>query len=199
MGSTFSVILVISACIGLLMIVGGMFLMYKGVITLQATPKTEALTVRWRKQFVLTTQVPALGFFLIGLAFVVFAMWFAKPVPDSPLRISGNVSGVQSPIKVSVRSEPGVIERDITDNNPSFTGTVYPNLHTLVLDVTAPGYGPHQESFNEDKWLSNHSIDLGAVNLTKLVSESQPNPGDIEPIPFQPPPQSSEGTYGVTP
>jgi hypothetical protein len=193
----FNFLLIISAFGGLSMIIGGMYLLYKGVITLRATPKADALTVRWRKQFVFSTQVPALGFFLMGLALMVLALWYARPKPDLPLTISGSVAGVEAPIKVLVRAEPWDFERGVTGTNPSFTGTVYPNLHTLLVDVTAPGYQPDDRSINEADWLNKHSINLGTINLTKIVVEGQTNPADIAPLPFPTPASSSTGTFGA--
>jgi hypothetical protein len=192
--STFNTILIISACCGLLMIVGGMFLIYRGTITLQATPKADALTVRWRKQFVISTQVPAIGFFLIGLVFVVIALWFATPVPDLPLTIQGEAPGIQSPITISVRTDPWLFTRE---PGGRFIGAVHPNLHVLVVETTAPGYEP-VTTYTQD-WLKDRAVDLGPINLRQVLSKIHPNPADIEKLPegFVPPPVSSKGMYGV--
>jgi len=65
--TVFDIVVLIAAACGLAMVVGGIWLLARGAITLAATPKTDALTLEWKKQFRINTQVPGLAFFLVGL------------------------------------------------------------------------------------------------------------------------------------
>jgi hypothetical protein len=64
---------------GIVMVVGGILLLYKGSIKLEVASKDPALSVEvFEKQFRLTTHAPALGLFAIGLLFVGLAIYFAR-------------------------------------------------------------------------------------------------------------------------
>ena len=66
---TADIVIVLAGVCGLLMVVGGLGLFYKGAITLQVASQNQAVKIEFFKQFKLTTQYPALAFFVIGLAF----------------------------------------------------------------------------------------------------------------------------------
>ena len=53
---------------GIVMVIGGIVLIYKGALKLEVASKDPALTLElFQKHFRLTTNVPALGIFVIGL------------------------------------------------------------------------------------------------------------------------------------
>src|SRR5438067_13722224 len=78
MNSTFDAVIVITVVCGLLMVVGGMVLLYKGTITLQDSNPDEAIRVGFKHMINVTTRYPALGLFVISLVFTVVALYFAQ-------------------------------------------------------------------------------------------------------------------------
>jgi hypothetical protein len=85
MNSTFDAVIVITVVCGLLMVVGGMVLLYKGTITLKDSNPDEAIQVEFKHMINVTTRYPALALFVIGLVFTVVALYFAQSegLPDS--------------------------------------------------------------------------------------------------------------------
>ena len=62
--TVFELVALVAAIAGLAMVIGGIWLVAKGILTMAATPQADALTVELKKQFRLRTQVPGLAFFL---------------------------------------------------------------------------------------------------------------------------------------
>src|SRR5215831_15103053 len=78
-----------AGCIcGLLMVIGGMILLYTGAVSLNKTSKEEAASLEFKRLFRLTTHYPALGLFIIGLAFIVTSVILSRP-PDNRITMTG--------------------------------------------------------------------------------------------------------------
>ena len=174
---------------GIAMVVGGIALLYKGAIRLEAASKDPALTVDlFNKQFSLATRFPALGLFVIGLLFIIVAMYAAK-VPDVPsIPISGEVDDVDGPITVTVHTEWTLMapQREVSD-------VLRPSLDVLWIRIAAPGFLAREMAFPRDTM--NGRIKLGTVHLERVHEKMEPNETNIKAAPFTAPkfdPRSQE-------
>ena len=96
-----TVILMAGAC-GLLMVIGGLGLFYKGAVSLEVASKDEAVQIEFFRRFKLTTQYPALAFFLIGLAFTGLSLLPRTPETASTLHVVGQIDAPE-PAKVTLQ------------------------------------------------------------------------------------------------
>ena len=185
-----TVILLTATC-GLMVVAGGIYLLSKGAITLAATTPADALTIEWQKKFRLNTQVPGIAFFMLGLGFVMAALRSASPAEARPVDLRGEVSGVDGPVTLIIRTQPLPL--------PVFTGGViryrfYPDFSVLMLEASAPGY----ESMPVPVEIARSGvIDVGKLHLKRKIDEISAKPESILPIDFQPPPVTATvGTFG---
>jgi len=192
--TVFEVVALIAAFCGFAMVLGGIWLMAKGVITLAATPKTDALTIEWKKQFRMNTQVPGLAFFMVGLLFVWVALRSLHPADIVPIEFEGTIKGVEEPVSILVR--PHAWELPSTTSG-EITGKIYPDLSVLVLVVNAPGYQPYSKLIKL-KADGPRLAQLGTLELHRNVRESDLSKS-ITDLPFNAPaPAKSENAaFGV--
>ncbi len=191
----FDWIVIIGGICGLFMVIGGMILLYKGNITLNKTSKDEAVTLEFRKMIKITTHYPALGLFVIGLAFIIVSAVFAKPKEVTSLAIKGHVN-VDDPSSVTffVYTGHGGLPR-LTDRE--IDEIVYPHLKILKVDITAPGYSPPTIT----KTIGSSDIKKGIASLgeitftNKKAEKPQTNPDNIKPVKEELPPLSAGGKF----
>jgi hypothetical protein len=153
---------------GIIMVVGGILLLYKGAIKLEVASKDPALTLEvFEKQFKLTTHAPALGLFVIGLLFIGLAIYFGRETTATPIELKGETGVTDEPVTVFVLSRWGV---------PAVGGSVHhvlrPHLDVLWIDISAPGYDTYTKSF-----LRNHikaSVNLGEIKLRRKIPRIEP-------------------------
>jgi F0F1-type ATP synthase membrane subunit c/vacuolar-type H+-ATPase subunit K len=168
------------AC-GIAMVVGGIFLLYKGAIELESASKDPALTVDlFKKQFSLSTRVPALGLFVIGLLFVGASMWVAMKTDVPRIPVVGEFIDMDEPINVTVHKEWSVAssQREVND-------VLRPSFDVLWVKMVAPGYDPLDMSFSRDRMAG--EIQLGKVTLKRAIPKIEPRPENIEPVNFPAP------------
>lgn len=180
--SAFEVVALVGALAGLSMVLGGIWLVAKGVITMAATPRADALTIEWKKQFRMNTQVPGLAFFLVGLLFIAVSLIFLKPSAIDPIEFEGRLKDVDEPVSILVRPANWELPSNSTGE---ISGKVYPDFSFLVLVVNAPGYEPLTKPVKIDAE-GHRMARLGTLELRRKVKES-----DLEkrvaPLPFPPP------------
>jgi hypothetical protein len=195
--NAFELVALIGAVCGIAMVLGGIWLIAKGALTFAATPKTEALTLEWKKQFRLTTQVPGMAFFLIGLLFVAVSLGFLKPPGLVPLEFEGEIKGVEEPVSVLVR--PTTSWELPSTTAGTISGKIYPDLSVLVLVVNAPGYEPFSKSIKVSAE-GRHVTPLGTLELHRKLKKSDLT-ASIADLPFNPADTAnaapSSVTYGV--
>lgn len=129
-----------SAC-AILMVIGSMGLLYKGIITLGKADTKSAMTVEFKKHIKVTSHYPALALFLVGWIFLLVPMFLNNEIntPDE-VQVDGNILIIPSSDigKVTVRVLGG--PWDLTpDTDGSLNQTLYPNLRKMRLEVSAPG------------------------------------------------------------
>lgn len=193
--SIFDVVVLMAALCGLIMVIGGILLVYRGAIKLAATPKTTALSIEWRKQFRLNTQAPGIAFFLVGLAFLVVALFVSKPPPVRPLDILGEILVDDAPVTVLVRSMPWT---SITSSSGEISARFYPDVTLFIVEATAPGYRPLTRSLDVRQIRGGSSINLGKIQLVKQVNKIDAKQEKITDIPFKAPPLGSKPAFGVS-
>lgn len=170
MEESFNLTVIISALCGLVMVTGGIALLWRGAISLDAVSQHESLSLEWKKQFRLTTHVPAVGLFIIGLLFIVPPLWIAKP-KDLPIVMIEGEKGeeIEGPIKIKIETEPW-------SSLKAYKNTIKEevDLNSIVLVVKATSEF-HKEKAVQKISLSNllnRDIDLGEVTLSPSVDES---------------------------
>ncbi|MDF3822084.1 hypothetical protein P3G55_19420 [Leptospira sp. 96542] len=182
--NAFVIVALLGAIAGLSMVLGGIWLVAKGLITMAATPKADALTIEWKKQFRINTQVPGLAFFLVGLMSITTSLVFLKPSDADPIEFEGQIRGIEGQVSILVRPSNWILNGDSATGRIS--GNVYPDFSFLVLSINAPGYEPLNKQVRVN--LTGQRIaNLGMVELRRSpVSESDLT-RQIAPIPFSSP------------
>lgn len=193
--TVFEIVILIAAVCGVSMVIGGIWLLAKGAITLAATPKADALTIEWKKQFRINTQVPGLAFFIVGLIFIVLSLLFSKPPDVVPIEFRGQIKGVEAPVTVLVSPNKWQIQ---TTSTGIVQGKIYPDISMLVLVATAPGYEP----FSTVVSMKNQGprlAELGTLELKRKIGEIAATAGKIGDINFTPPDPGGGGhtTFGA--
>jgi hypothetical protein len=189
--NAFEIVALMGSAAGLSMVLGGIWLVAKGVITMAATPKADALTIEWKKQFRMNTQIPGLAFFLVGLMFIAVSLYFLQPHEIEPIEFEGQLKGVDEQVSIFVRPTTWELPGDSATGQIS--GKVYPDFSILVLMVNAPGYEP---------LIKPVKINLGGQRVAKLgtleLRRSKVKESDLQksiaPIPFSAPDPSTTKT-----
>lgn len=183
---------------GIFMVFGGIVLLYKGSLKLEVASKDPALTLElFRKQFRLTTNVPALGIFMIGLLFIGLSIHFAKATEATPIEVKGEtelqgeMEGVTKAVTVYMRSEWGI---------PAPQGKIHhilrPHLDVLWIYISAPGYKPYCNSFSKED--TSNGLDFGTITLTRKIEPIESKIENIKALPHgtKSPPLKEGGSFG---
>jgi len=193
--TAFDVVIILGGVCGLLMVVGGMILLYKGAISLNKASKKDAVSLEFKKMIKVTTQYPALGLFIIGLAFIISAAMFSKPTGVSPLKIQGHVN-VPDPSSVTIFVSAGRWSLEpFTDG--TIKGLIHPSLGLLKVEITAPGYIPPTIT----KSIGTEDIKFGVVSLgeiafgNRIVEKPLINPDNIKTPTEHLPPLTEGGKF----
>lgn len=177
---------------GIIMVVGGILLLYKGAIRLEVASKDPSLTLElFAKQFKLTTHAPALGLFVIGLLFVGLSIYFAERMTAAPIELVGDTEVAEGPVRVLVRSE-----WELPTVEGKLRHVLRPNLDVLWILISAPGHRSYTKSFTMKEVGGN--VDLGAIKLRKEIDRIQPKAKNIPALPpgIESPPVTKGGSFG---
>ena len=186
---TFSLTVMIAAIAGFVMIAGGIALLWKGAITLAATPGTTAIAIEYRKMLKVNTQVPGIAFFVIGTSLLLAAPLLASRNLMSRFELSGMTEGIDTPVTVLAVKKWYLN----TFSDGEIHDTLYPDTSTLELNVTAAGYRAYS------KWISlknGSDIALGSIKLDKVIDRIEADPAKIAPVNYSPPDIKVTGGYG---
>src|SRR4029077_5494901 len=107
----------IYACVacGVIMVIGSLYLLQTGRVTLSAAAEQKALDVELMKKIKISTTYPALGLFIIGFCFTALGVYFSRedivcpgpgPGPDLPLAVGGEIKGIDNPSLATVTVVP---------------------------------------------------------------------------------------------
>jgi hypothetical protein len=193
--TAFELIATIGAACGVAMVLGGIWLIANGQITLASTPQVEALTIEWKKQFRMSTQVPGIAFFLVGLIFVVIPLMLLRPPVMVPLEFEGEIKGAEEPVSISIRPTtnwelPGTTAGKVN-------GVIYPDLSVVLLVINAPGYEPVSKSIKISPD-GRRLAQFGTLELRRTKLRKTDLAESIAGLPFEAPPAATNASmFGV--
>jgi hypothetical protein len=177
---TFDVVVMIGGACGLLMVVGGMILLYKGAITLNQASPEAAVALEFKKTLKITTHYPALGLFIIGLAFIVTSVWYSKPEVYS-VKLVGQVLDLDPEDVPALKVYGGPWERRLRFTDGTIKEIINPNLEVMTVEILAPGYDPIRVPIEKkDLWLGTASLGKLRFKSRKVADRPPENPDNIE-------------------
>lgn len=135
------------AC-GVLMVVGAIWLLKTGAITLSAAAKEGTLSMEIANKVKVSTTYPALGLFIIGLSFAALSLWFSQgdvAAPWKPLAVVGKVHGVDDANLVTVTVQPEAYRAfNFEASSSGELDKILPDVKQLLVTITANGYEPQR-------------------------------------------------------
>jgi hypothetical protein len=167
---------------GILMVAGSIWLLKSGVIRLTEAVKGGDLTVTILDKVKISTTYPALGLFIIGLAFIGMAMWFSMPKAGIPLNIVGKID-IDDPSLVTVSVEPDISATFKPDSYGRLDQLVRLEVRRFNVVINAAGYRPQPFTTTlkmEDA--KGQKLAFDVVKFEKL-SVAAPAPGKVDPVP----------------
>lgn len=171
------ILLLAGSLCGIIMVLGGIILLYKGAISLANVSGEDAFTIEYKKELRISTQYPALGIFMIGLLFVFFSVFMGKPDLNK-LVVKGKTVNVTEPVNISLKTSTW-------SSGLSHTGdvleTFYPNIDTIQIVVSAPGYDSHIKTIQITS--GGGLADLGDFSLNQKIARSDLQAASITPLP----------------
>lgn len=171
------------ALCGLLMVIGGMILLYTGAVSLSKTSAEEAATLEFKRLFRLTTHYPALGLFIIGLAFITVSVILSRPA-DNQVTMTGSLTSTpDTPVD---KLDPEFLTLSLESSlKPYFD----PNTKTITISgdptamwqvvITYPGMIAQKPVQGNGK----RTISLGSIALVRVADKPPVNPANIAPMP----------------
>ena len=163
--NTFDYTVIAAALSGLIMVVGGIVLIYKGAMVLAATDSGSALTIEWKKNFRLSTQAPGIAFFIVGLIFSSLAIYAAKPNTIESIKIEGEIVKIAEPVTIRARSTTWTLDGG---TNGIVKGRIHPHVEDIVLEISAPGYKPETITISIGD-LVDRTVRFEAIELEQKV------------------------------
>jgi hypothetical protein len=178
--TTFDLTIIGGTVSGIIMVLGGIWLLHKGAIKLEVASRDPSLTLEmFERKLKLTTHAPALGLFIIGLLFVVSAIFFAQTTAVKEILVRGMAENVEEEMKFILRSE-----WPVPVHGGKVEHVIRPNLDRLWVIITASGCEPFQEPYD----LKGGKIDLQSFRLEKTsekIEEKEENIADYpEDMPY---------------
>jgi hypothetical protein len=197
--STFDLLLFGSAVCGLVMVCGSMWLMYKGIITLQAQSSAGQTVFEVSKFLKLATTVPSLALFAFGALFVYLALTFGKPIDEMQTKFVELKKNFDELKKQSDASRFW-IEATLSGTDDTHTemtvcmgdparmlDTVHyqigPHLETYRVELIAPGFRPEHRTLlrTENNFhpspkkhlVKNGLADLGNIEMQRVATKPQ--------------------------
>lgn len=175
---TFDLLLLAGSLCGIIMVLGGILLLYKGAISLNNVSGEEAFTIEFKRELRISTQYPALGIFIIGLSFVAFSVWMGKPELNK-LTVKAKTVDISEPVSITLKANSW---KSSLQHTGDVLETFYPDVDTIQIVVSAPGYEPHIKTVQISS-LKKGTADLGNISLYQKVSRTEISGGNIEPLP----------------
>lgn len=154
---------------GMIMILGGILLLYRGAITL-GNAGEGALSIEFQNYFRFTTQYPAMGFFIIGLIFVLVPIFFGIPPKSTPIIVKAEAVNVEDPVSVRLMAQSW--NSNLKHTGGKILEQFNPNRNTLQVVLTAPGHIDHTETIQLSA-LKNDTADLGKISMKKEIAKEK--------------------------
>jgi|GEM_PF-2035535 len=167
------------AVAGLVIVIGAIFLLYRGVISLNrvsASEIDEALVAKISDIFSIRSGNPAVSLFVIGLLLVLsplfligFFHWAEKP--GMPIEIRGKVAGtvppefgvlMEVPLKVKIPIHP--------DEQGNFVTTTSVQMPSMEITPYLENHYPDPSKYSWHEWLKE------PIQIRKIAFLSEPKP-----------------------
>lgn len=188
--TTFDVVVIVGSMCGLVMVIGGIFLLAKGIINFKGSQQ-DAASVSFKDVFKVSTSYPALGLFVIGLGFIIIAGYFSKPAQNE-FKITGHVS-VDEPDTLNVMvTVPPWIGKAYADGQ--ILAAISPRTDVLEIRVSCPGYKQVELPIKTGSSKLG-TISVGEIKLTKVADKPRFNPENITPAADNLPPITAKGNF----
>lgn len=169
----FDWIVMIGGVCGLFMVMGGLILFYKGILTLDRVPdKEDAVTLEFKHLLKITSRYPAYGVFIFGLAFIISAAWLAKAPRFPPVKIIGDIENFENltdPNGTTMTVSVQLSKQEAISSVGKISQEINPLFDQLNVEVIAPGSDP--SSFHQKLYMSNAK--KGVLPLEKLTLKSK--------------------------
>lgn len=199
---TDDVVVLLGAVCGVLMVLGGLLLFYKGIVTLQqVSDKPDAVTVEFKNVLKIQSRYPAYGFFGFGLAFIALAAFYGRPDELPPITITGEVENAVDPAATLITVALPLSDSALNSDG-KFKRVFHPDLKRVRIGIQSPGNDPSSWTVEVDT--SEHGRErvarFEALKLKKVGVA--PHPGTIEELPAGatlPPPERATGFRGDMP
>lgn len=175
---TFDIVLIASSLGGIIMVLGGILLLYKGAISLSNVSGEEGFTFEFKRELRISTQYPALGIFIIGLLFVALPVLTGKP-EFCKLTVKGKAVNVSEPISLTLKASSW---KSSMQHTGEVLETFYPNVDTIQIVVSAPGYKSQIKTVQISS-LKDGMANLGDIKLSHLISKEEVTGEKITPLP----------------
>ena len=161
----FDVVVLASPICGLIMVIGSMFLLHKGIITLSQASKEQALSIEFKKTIKISSHYPAIALFMLGGVFV-FTPIIILSSAQKTFAINGTVyvfpEGEMQNVRIKLIGGPWGVE---PGSDGSVNGEISPSLKKLRLEVSAPGHPTYKKTLN----VKGSEIILGDIKLNNAV------------------------------
>ena len=183
MGPFQYIVLLGGLCCALFIVVGGLWLMSRGIVKLDAaTAPTgtggETKIELWALKF--ATSYPALGLFGIALAFTLLAATLGRPVTITSLLVDGTVAG-SDPSSIALYVSP------YPNRLVPIQGTVRERIMAtegeVIVMVVASGYNPPFDLRRAKLEGETIKLNLSMDGMTKLVEQRPIVQNDVESAP----------------
>ena len=194
--ATDDIVVILGAVCGVFMVVGGMLLFYKGIVTLQqVSDKPDAVTVEFKNVLKIQSRYPAYGFFVFGLAFISLAAMYSRPDQYPPITVSGQIEDAVDPNATMISVTVPLVE-DYLDTNGKFKRKFRADFSMVRVRIQAPGNDPATQTFRLDTAASGRELVAKFDPLKLKKVGGIPAQGAIEELPSGmdlPPPTMASG------
>jgi hypothetical protein len=177
----YDIIFIASPFCGIVMVIGSMILLHKGIITLSKASADEAISIEFKKIIKVNSHYPAIALFILGAVFV-FTPMIIMSNNSRPLAVDGQVYLIPKSeihdVRIKVLGGPWDIE---PDSDGSINGEVTPSFKKLKVEIDAPGRPTYKKTLT----VKDGSIILGEVDLGESVINRSilvPKRGNLTPL-----------------
>ncbi|HEY7066314.1 MAG TPA: hypothetical protein VII06_32880 [Chloroflexota bacterium] len=205
--TAFDVAILMGALCGFSMVAGSLVLLARQTITLTHRRdnggRGPGISVNFQglKDFSLNTDYPAVALFVIGLLFVVCAIWASRP-EQIGVQFRAQLDG-DDPWDASVYVAIPLTKVETESDGRSIDFTVYHNAEPVILTamICVPTVGCQDVAGRVTRTLplagsdTGRSVDLKLLHLPAAKTKPEVNPANIETPRASLPPVSASGSY----
>jgi hypothetical protein len=185
-----------AALCGVSMVVGAMFLLYKGVISLSAPPRASPTELKVFDIIKIKTNVAALCLFAIGYAFL--HLGFSHVDDPIAFYVHGQLEGLNAGDQVSVSICGGPWQVNITSDY-TFAQMIKPDLDSFQVQIGKIGSLPEKTVALRNEHSHSIKVETGPIFIEegiaefghiRMLSASLPVPKLIDHVDGQPQPEA---------